>query len=99
MGFVVYGHDDSPVVPLMIFMVTKIPSFVVGLLERKVATVGVGFPATKMTQERARFCVSAGHTKEMLDQANLQFTIQGSILSTFYEQLLHAQISKDSKVT
>jgi 7-keto-8-aminopelargonate synthetase-like enzyme len=31
------------------------------------ATVGVGFPATKMTQERARFCISAGHTKEMLD--------------------------------
>jgi serine palmitoyltransferase len=68
MGFVVYGHDDSPVVPLMIFMVAKIPTFIIGLLNRNVATVGVGFPATKMTQERARFCVSAGHTKEMLDQ-------------------------------
>ena len=68
MGFVVYGHNDSPVVPLMVFMVTKIPAFIVGLLKCNVATVGVGFPATKMTQERARFCVSAGHTKEMLDQ-------------------------------
>ena len=24
MGFVVYGHDDSPVVPLMLFMPAKI---------------------------------------------------------------------------
>ncbi len=54
MGFVVYGHDDSPVVPLMVFMVCKIPAFIIGLLDRNVATVGVGFPATKMTQERAR---------------------------------------------
>ena len=32
-----------------------------------IATVGVGFPATKICEERARFCISAGHTKEMLD--------------------------------
>ena len=68
MGFVVYGNDNSPVVPLMAYVVAKVPAFIVGLLHRGVATVGVGFPATKMTQERARFCVSAGHTKEMLDQ-------------------------------
>jgi hypothetical protein len=50
MGFVVYGHPDSPVVPLMVFVVAKIQTLIVGLLERNVATVGVGFPATKMTQ-------------------------------------------------
>lgn len=69
MGFVVYGHDDSPVVPLMLFMPAKIAGFVTACLEYNLATVGVGFPATKMTQERARFCISAGHTKEMLDEA------------------------------
>ena len=68
MGFVVYGHDDSPVVPLMLFMPAKIAGFVTNCLRYNLATVGVGFPATKMTQERARFCISAGHTKEMLDE-------------------------------
>ena len=29
----------------------------------------VGFPATPVNQARARFCVSAAHTKEMIDQA------------------------------
>lgn len=30
--------------------------------------VVVGFPATPMTKCRARFCLSASHTKEMLDE-------------------------------
>lgn len=72
LGFVVYGHDDSPVVPLMLFMPAKIAGFVIGCLKYNLATVGVGFPATKMTQERARFCISAGHTKEMLDEVCLK---------------------------
>ena len=28
-----------------------------------------GFPATDMTEERVRFCISASHTKEQLDEA------------------------------
>ena len=69
MGCIVYGHDDSPVVPLMIFVPAKLLAIVNGLLHREVATVGVGFPATKIAEERVRFCISAGHTKEMLDHA------------------------------
>ena len=69
MGFVVCGNNDSPVVPMMLFMPAKIQGFVLKCLERGVATVGVGFPATNMTEERVRFCISAGHTKHMLDQA------------------------------
>lgn len=71
MGFVVIGHDDSPVVPVMVYMVAKIQTLVIGLRKKGVATVGVGFPATKMTHERLRFCLSSGHTKEMLDQVLL----------------------------
>ena len=37
------------------------------LLEKKIAVVVVGFPATPITLARARFCISASHTKEMLD--------------------------------
>ena len=69
MGFIVYGHDDSPVIPLMLYMPAKIGGLVRGCMEHNVATVGVGFPATKIAEERARFCMSAGHTKEMIDHA------------------------------
>lgn len=37
------------------------------LLERKIGVVVVGFPATPLAEARARFCVSAAHTREMLD--------------------------------
>lgn len=35
----------------------------------QIATVVVGFPATPLLLSRARFCVSAGHTREDLDRA------------------------------
>ena len=67
LGCVVYGHDDSPVVPMMLFSPVKVNQIVLNLHSRKIATVGVGFPATNMTEERTRFCLSTGHTKEMID--------------------------------
>ena len=67
MGFVVSGDDASPVVPLMLFMPSVIVPFVKMCRARGVASVAVGFPATRLVEERARFCLSAGHTKEMLD--------------------------------
>lgn len=39
------------------------------LTERKIAVVGVGFPATPIMEGRIRFCLSASHTKEQLDYA------------------------------
>lgn len=38
------------------------------MLEHGVATVTVGFPATGLTGGRVRFCLSAAHTREMLNQ-------------------------------
>lgn len=37
-------------------------------LARGLAVVVVGFPATSILLARARFCLSAAHTKEMLDE-------------------------------
>lgn len=37
-------------------------------LARGLAVVVVGFPATSIIEARARFCLSAAHTKEMLDE-------------------------------
>lgn len=39
------------------------------LTTRKIAAVGVGFPATPIMAGRIRFCISAAHTKEQLDYA------------------------------
>ncbi|VDN45309.1 unnamed protein product [Gongylonema pulchrum] len=37
------------------------------MLKRRVAVVVVSFPATHMTESRVRICLSAAHTKQMLD--------------------------------
>ncbi len=68
LGAITYGHDDSPVVPLMTFHPTKMFALTVNLEKRGIATVGVGFPATGLVDARIRFCVSASHTKAMLDK-------------------------------
>jgi serine palmitoyltransferase len=60
-GFQVYGDPDSPVVPLMLYHPTKMPAFSRLCLERGIAVVVVGFPATPLIESRARFCLSAGH--------------------------------------
>jgi serine palmitoyltransferase len=41
------------------------------MLKRGCAVVTVGFPATPISESRVRFCLSAGHTKEMLDHVKI----------------------------
>lgn len=38
------------------------------MLKRGIGVVVVGFPATPIIESRARFCISAAHTKDMLDR-------------------------------
>ncbi|CAG7815958.1 unnamed protein product [Allacma fusca] len=46
-----------------------------------VAIVAVGFPATPILEGRIRFCMSASHTKEMLDHVLQAFAqVGGDIL-------------------
>jgi len=68
LGFIIYGHDDSPIVPLLLYHPAKIPAFSHEMLKRKIAVVVVGYPATPLISSRARFCVSAAHTKDDLDR-------------------------------
>eukprot|EP00095_Tigriopus_kingsejongensis_P001395 maker-scaffold205_size259573-snap-gene-1.42 protein:Tk01395 transcript:maker-scaffold205_size259573-snap-gene-1.42-mRNA-1 annotation:"serine palmitoyltransferase 2" len=86
LGFIVYGHDHSPVVPVMLFMQAKITGFVHELYERNIATIGVGYPATDIAAERTRFCVSASHTKEMLDECLAAIDEVGSHLHIKYSR-------------
>ncbi|XP_042871408.1 serine palmitoyltransferase 2-like isoform X1 [Penaeus japonicus] len=84
MGFIVYGHDDSPVVPMLLYLIPKIAMFVRELTNRGVAGVGVGFPATKITGGRMRFCLSAAHTKEMLDKILVEVEEVGQLCGSRY---------------
>ncbi|XP_037072542.1 serine palmitoyltransferase 2-like [Pollicipes pollicipes] len=67
LGFIVYGNDDSPVVPLMSFFVSKTAALYRRLKEHGVAAAVIAYPATPMTAARARFCLSASHTREQLE--------------------------------
>ncbi|XP_074631166.1 serine palmitoyltransferase 2-like [Acropora palmata] len=86
MGFIVYGHDASPVVPLLLFMPAKIAAFGREMLKRNIAVVVVGFPATPLIESRTRFCLSAAHTREMLDKALDAIDEVGDILLLKYSR-------------
>lgn len=66
-GVITYGSADSPVVPMMVYLYSKIGTVVRTLTTRGIASVGVGFPATPLMEGRIRFCLSAAHTKKQLD--------------------------------
>ena len=68
-GLHVYGDRDSPIIPVMVYFPAKLSAFSRECLKRGVAVVVVGFPATSVIMSRARFCISAGHTKADLDYA------------------------------
>jgi serine palmitoyltransferase len=68
LGFIVYGHDDAPIIPLILYNPAKIPAFSHEMLKRKISVVVVGYPATPLVSSRARFCISAAHTKDDLDR-------------------------------
>jgi serine palmitoyltransferase len=68
-GVDVYGDYDSPIIPILIYMPAKVAAFSRECLERGVAVVVVGFPATSIFLSRARVCLSAGHTREDLEYA------------------------------
>ncbi len=63
------GDEDSPVVPVMTYYASKIPAVSRLCLERNLAVVLVGFPATALILSRMRICLSAAHTLEELKLA------------------------------
>lgn len=73
LGFMVYGHRDSPIIPLLLFQPAKMPAFSHMMLERigkdktPIVVVVVAYPATPLITSRVRFCLSASHTKNDID--------------------------------
>lgn len=68
-GFVVFGDNNSPVVPVLMCEIGKLERFQQSLIQQGLATVIVGFPATHMCENRARFCLSSAHSLEDLRKA------------------------------
>jgi serine palmitoyltransferase len=95
MGFIIYGNMDSPVVPLLLFCPAKIAAFSRECLKRGLATVVVGFPATPIIESRARFCLSAAHTKEMIDRALRIIDEVGDVLSLKYSRIASVPFSEN----
>lgn len=83
-GFHILGQAGSPVVPLMLYLPSNVVQFSRLLLQANVAVVVVGFPATPLLLARARFCISAGHTREELEHAVDKITEVSNILSSRY---------------
>lgn len=61
------------------------------MLKRNIAVVVVGFPATPLIESRTRFCLSAAHTREMLDKVSKstsefvrKATITWDLIDLFY---------------
>lgn len=124
LGFIIYGHRDSPIVPLLIFHPAKMPLFSRMMLDRQlslppserwakdaseireeetkalsdpnyaasldracrppIVVVVVAYPATPLISSRVRFCVSAAHTVEDMQNVMRATDEIGSLLGMKY---------------
>jgi serine palmitoyltransferase len=88
LGLHVYGDFDSPIIPVLIYFPAKVAAFSRECLKRGVAIVVVGFPATSVILSRARFCISAGHTREDLIKAVKVIDEVAQLICLKYEKSL-----------
>ena len=86
LGFITYGHIDSPIVPLLLFNPGKMSAFHRMMRARKtpIVVVVVTYPATPLVTTRVRFCVSAAHTKDDIDTVLRACDEIGDILDLKY---------------
>lgn len=96
-GYIIYGNKDSPVVPLLIYYPSRTTAFSRECLKRGLGTVVVGFPATSIIESRARFCLSAAHSREMLEKALDIIEEVGNLLRIKYSNMALPQWCEDDK--
>jgi len=80
LNFYVVGDDDSPVIPLLIPSIGKIGEFSRLCLERGIAVVVVGYPATPILLNRVRLCMSSAHTSKDVDRIIKVFNQIGDLI-------------------
>jgi serine palmitoyltransferase len=86
MGFEVIGDDGSPVLCIMLYQPLKLTCFSRLSLEKNIAVVVVGAPATDLLGARVRICLSAAHTREDLDYALAVFDEIGDFAMAKYKK-------------
>jgi len=84
LGYQVLGEIDSPVVPIMIANPGKLIAVSRECLKRGMAVVSVGFPATALLTSKVRFCISASHTREELEDCIKAMDEVGDLLHLKY---------------
>jgi serine palmitoyltransferase len=89
MGLQVMGRYDSPIMPMMLYNPTKISAFSRECFKRGLAVVVVGFPAVPILVSRARFCISAGHTRQDLDRALAEIDQVADICKIRYNRSIY----------
>jgi serine palmitoyltransferase len=92
-GFYILGHEASPVVPMMVYNPVVAMFIARELRNRGIGSVMVGFPATELAKNRIRFCLSAGHTRQMLDYV-IQQVIEVGRQARVYKVPVHLQHGK-----
>jgi len=84
-GFRVIGDQDSPVVPVLIFLPSSMAAFCRLCQENGIGCVVASYPATPIFLCRARFCISASHTIEGLEVAIQSMAKLGDICRIRYD--------------
>ena len=72
-GFELAGHDDCPIVPVMLYDAKKAGQFSAALFERGILAIAFSFPVVPREKARIRCQVSAAHTYEQLDETIAAF--------------------------
>ncbi|KAJ5600434.1 hypothetical protein N7450_001501 [Penicillium hetheringtonii] len=80
LGFIVYGHDDSPVIPLLVINPAKLTMLSRLMLDRKIAVVVAAVPVVPLALCRVRLCASAAHCLEDLERTLMAFDEIGTLL-------------------
>lgn len=97
LGFVAYGMEDLPVIPVLLYVPNKLPAVARALYKRGIAVVIVGYPATPMATSRLRLCMSAALTKSDLDKVLREFDFIGDKLYFKYARGRHNKEPFDDK--
>lgn len=94
-GFTVLGDVDSPIIPVLLFHPEKIATFSRKCIEVGIAVVVVGYPAVPVLSERVRFCMSAAHTLEQLEDVAVQLATIGAEVGILYHRGANKQERTD----
>src|SRR5271156_4111818 len=94
LGFIVYGHDDSPIIPLLLYNPAKMPAFSHEMLKRKIAVVIAGYPATPLVQ--SRYYISITSSLIIVYVFVFRQRIQKTIWIVFYVRATKLAISSNS---